>query len=185
MSRRRKSLEQLFEEMRRGEGHYALSAKRVLTHPDRDAHTIVRFLVASSRCFEKNIQKWAHEWFFTWWCPACEISAGLVPNRRLRAQLSIEDTMRAISTMMGNGDCGLYRHLGRLLAQLPLQKQFILFDSLMRLSRRWRLKRQVHQFSLIYLVENFNVPIKNEGAKDLTKMAATILGKPDVYNRHD
>lgn len=185
MSRKKKSLEQLFDEMRQGNVRDVMVVERVLTHPDRDAHTIVRFLVSSSRCFEKDSSKWASErGFSSWWGPSCGISAGLTSNRRLLSQLSIDDTMKAISTMMGHCDEGLHRHLIKLLTQLPLREQFALFDRLIKLSRRWRMGRPVYQFALIYLIENFNTPMRKNGAKDLVKMATAILKKPYISNEY-
>jgi hypothetical protein len=179
---KKEGLKQLFERIRRAKKFNSLHEK-ILAHPDCNAHSIVRFLVSSSRCFERYVKKWAKEWFSPWWLPACALSAGLTSDERLRAQLSVEDTLKATTTMMGSGDESFYLRLEELLSGLSLRRQFALFDRLIKLSGKWRRKRLAYQYALIYLVENFNVPPRKKGARSVIKMSVPILGRPCIFEK--
>ncbi|HRZ30472.1 MAG TPA: hypothetical protein P5274_02285 [Candidatus Paceibacterota bacterium] len=172
------SLSDLFSRITRAKKFNQLG-KKVLAHPDCNAHSVVQFLVRSSRHFEKK--ETGMKQYNSWFLPACTICSGLSTDERLLAQLSVEDNMRVLTTVMGKSNEDLYSHLEKLLSQMSLRRQFQLFDRLIRLSRRCRDRCRVYQFSLIYLIENFNVPPKKKGARGLMKFAVSILGRPCPY----
>ena len=179
---KKEGLKQLFDRIRNARQYNSLHEK-ILAHPDCNAHSIVRFLVSSSRCFERDVKKWAKEWFSPWWLPACALSAALASDEHLRTELSVEDTLKAAATMMGESDESFYLRLEELLSGLSLRKQFALFDRLIKLSGKWRRKRLAYQYALIYLVENFNVPPRKKGARSVIKMSVPILGRPCIFEK--
>lgn len=170
------SLEELFSEIKKSKEFKSL-ARRVLNHPECTAKAVLSFVVSSSRYFEnedKSLRYWGR------WLDSCTLSRGLFDNKNLLAQLSVEDTIKILTTNMSRGDEDIYSHLEKLLSQMTLREQFRLFDRLINRSRRWRSRRIVYQYTLIYLVQNFNVPPRKKKAKSLMKLATIILGKPNL-----